>query len=125
MLTLIQAIRLLDIQDYEIIAFSTTSEFWSAPEFSVSDIKKYFDMKHTQVTKITTHRRVYDSDINWGFVVDEKTFDQARKIQTKQLKQFICKIHSEFLVGDEVKELNQEREAYENNSEKINNGRIK
>ncbi len=85
MINMIQAVRLLGIADYEIVTISISHGYLTMPSFPVSDLRKYFDMKNTKVTRIYTHGSIYDCDINWEFIVDNDTFRKAKMLENKLL----------------------------------------
>ena len=85
-INLIQIIRLLVIDDSEIITFSTRHGDPLAPFFSVAEIRKRFDMKRICPKRVYTHGSVYTEDINWEFIVDKKTFDEAVFIRNRELE---------------------------------------
>lgn len=73
MINLIQAIKLLDIGDDEIINFSTKSHHkLSNPWANVRLLRKSVDMRRVDIRKIGTNYYTYDPKVSWEFVVSEK-----------------------------------------------------
>lgn len=85
-INLIQAIRLLGISDSECITFATKHGDLFAPFFSVSEIRKLFDMRAAHVTRIYTHRHIECYDIEWEFIVDQKTYERAVLLKRRKLE---------------------------------------
>lgn len=84
MMTLIRAIRLLDIKDDEIINFSTKSHHkMSDPWANVGLLRKSVDMKRIDIRKIRMDYYTYDPGINWEFVVTEKDWSYLKTVLTK------------------------------------------
>lgn len=72
MVTLKQAIKLLDMREDEIIYLRSPRQ--DKPpylRYSVKQIKEKFDMKHTYVSKINPYHYLYSSDINWEFTIKQ------------------------------------------------------
>ncbi len=80
MISLIQAIRLLGINDSEGITLSTKHGDIFMPHFIVQEVRKRFDMKNIRVYKVYRYRSIYDTEINWEFIVDKKTIELAKEI---------------------------------------------
>jgi hypothetical protein len=87
MITLIQAIKLLDIEDDEIINFSTKSKShnnkMSDPWANVGLLRKSVDMKRIDIRKIGTDYYAYDPGVSWEFVVSEKDLRYLKGVLMK------------------------------------------
>lgn len=69
MVTLKQAIRLLDLDDNEIIYICKEHHQIFASSYSIREIRNKFDMKHTIVKKIYPNHFMYSGDLCWEFIV--------------------------------------------------------
>ena len=84
MITLIQAIKLLDVKDDEIINFSTKSRHKiSNPWANVGLLRKSVDMRRIDIRKIGTDYYAYDPGVNWEFVVSEKDWTYLKCVLMK------------------------------------------
>ena len=69
MITLKQAIQLLDLNDDEIIYICKKHYQSFADSYSVRDIRNKFDMKNTIVKKIYPNHFAYSADLDWEFII--------------------------------------------------------
>ena len=69
MITLKQAIRLLDLGDDEIIYICKEHHQSFASSYSVREIRNKFDMKHTMIKKIYPNHFAYSGDLEWEFII--------------------------------------------------------
>ena len=84
MINLIQAIKLLDIGDDEIINFSTKSHHKiSNPWANVGLLRKSVDMRRVDIRKIGTNYYTYDPNVNWEFIVSEKDWIYLKRVLMK------------------------------------------
>ena len=69
MITLKQAIKLLNLSDDDIIYFCHKHHERFAPSYTVKEIREKFDMKNTNVKNIYPYHFRYDNDISWEFII--------------------------------------------------------
>lgn len=69
MITLKQAIKLLDLDDDEIVYICKEHHQPFASCYSVREIRNKFDMKNTIVKKIYPNHFVYTGDLDWEFII--------------------------------------------------------
>ena len=69
MITLKQAIKLLDLKDDDFVYICKEHHQSFAPFYSVKEIRNKFDMKHTKVKKIYANHFVYSPDLDWEFII--------------------------------------------------------
>lgn len=70
MITLKQAIQLLDLKDNDAVYICRRHCETGAPFYSIRQIKNKFDMKNTMVKKIYPYHFFYNGELNWEFVID-------------------------------------------------------
>lgn len=84
MINLIQAIKLLDIRDDEIINFSAKLHHKIAnPWANVGLLRKSVDMRRIDIRKIRTDYYTYDPGVSWEFVVSEKDWTYLKGVLMK------------------------------------------
>ncbi len=69
MITLKQAIKLLNLQDDDFVYFCKKHCEPFAPFYSVKEIKNKFDMKKTMVKKIYPYHFICSGDLDWEFII--------------------------------------------------------
>lgn len=79
MLNLIQAVRLLGLNDDELINFCTSSGSWFSICTSVKRLRQRADMKAIRVYKISPHHDRFDIEVSWEFVIAPEDMDAVRK----------------------------------------------
>ena len=79
MINLIQAVRLLGLDDSELIDFCTAPGSFYSICASVNRLRKRADMKAIRVYKIHPHHNRFDPDVSWEFIIAPKDMDAVRK----------------------------------------------
>ena len=69
MITLKQAIQLLDLSDDEVIFMCKEHHQSFASSYSVKEIRNKFDMKNIMVKKIYPNHFIYSGDLDWEFII--------------------------------------------------------
>ena len=69
MITLKQAIKLLSLDDSDIVYICKKHHQSFADHYSVREIRNKFDMKNTIVKKIYPNHFVYSGDLDWEFII--------------------------------------------------------
>lgn len=69
MITLKQAIKLLDLHDDDIVYFCKFHCQTLAKYYSVKEIRNKFDMKRVMVKRIYPHHFWCDPDLSWEFII--------------------------------------------------------
>lgn len=83
MITLSEAIKLIDLCDWEGINFVMKLGENFCPYLSVQDVRKYMDMRKARVFKISPHHDTYSPEVSWELQVDSDTWAQAKRAEEK------------------------------------------
>ena len=69
MITLKQAIKLLDLTDDDAVYLCKQRHQSFATRYTIKEIRNKFDMKNTIVKKIYPNHFFYDPDLDWEFII--------------------------------------------------------
>ena len=69
-MNLLNAIRLLDLRDDQLVHLAKRPEQAEAPSYSVRDLRRRFDLRRVDVRKINPYHFRYCGEIWWEFIIE-------------------------------------------------------
>ena len=69
-MNLLNAIRMLDIDDDEVVHLAKRPQQSEAPMYSVKELRRSFDLRAIEVRKINPWHYRYAENVNWEFVIE-------------------------------------------------------
>ena len=84
MITLIQAVRLLQLPEYEIVYLCNRSQNSQAPSMSVAQMRKYLDMRRVRVYRINPYHFFCSPDIAYEFTISPRAEEYVKTVCRKK-----------------------------------------
>ena len=99
-MNLLNAIRLLDLDDDECVHIAKRWQQSEAPMYSVKELRKRFDLRAIEVRKINPWHFRYSESINWEFIIEHwedvtgcKDYSKPKPVCSPEVRKAMIKWH--------------------------------